>query len=78
MTFAGIKMPDRKRLIKSGKVLRDILKDKKYDEYTNLTSLKTLLDSTTLQVVVDTLGEELIGTGYLSKYVTSSLLVMHY
>ena len=67
ITFSGIKMPERQRVIKSGKKLREILKTNHFNQYTNLTGLHDILDLNTFQVVVDALGEELSGTGFLTK-----------
>lgn len=68
ITFAGIKMPERQRVIKSGKLLRKILKSNQYDLYSNLTAIKKSIGLTAFQVAVDALAEELEGTAFLSKY----------
>jgi hypothetical protein len=67
ITFSGIKMPERQRVIKSGNNLRNILENKQYSQFSNISAIKNNMDATTFQVAVEALREELTGTGYLTK-----------
>jgi hypothetical protein len=68
ITFSGIKMPDRPRIIKSGKKLRTLLKNNNdFSQYPNASAIKARIGAATFQAAVEALGEELTGTGYLTK-----------
>lgn len=61
-------MPERQRVIKAGKKLRLFLKTHHYRRYENVSAIKSVLDDDAFQVAVNALGEELVGTGFLTKY----------
>lgn len=77
ITFAGIKMPDRQRVIKAGKTLRKLMKTKQYDQFANISAIKRSIGLSSLQAAVDALEEELVGTGQLSKWPCRSFKNIH-
>mmetsp|Transcript_1612 Transcript_1612/g.3025 ORF Transcript_1612/g.3025 Transcript_1612/m.3025 type:complete len:350 (+) Transcript_1612:123-1172(+) len=77
ITFAGIKMPDRQRVIKAGKTLRKILKSNRYDQFANVSAIKQSIGMSPFEVALDALEEELVGTGYLSKWPCRSFRNIH-
>lgn len=67
ITFSGIKMPERPRAIKAGKMLRNLLRAQQYDVHANVSAIVQAIDVDTFRVAVEALEEELVGTGFLTK-----------